>query len=51
MKKKVFTMFLKNHHDDGHVAVRVPAPNGAQEALIESDSETFFRPPYVGHRG
>ena len=27
------------------------APDGAQEALIESDPETYFRPPYVGHRG
>lgn len=49
--KKVFTMFLNNHHDDGHVAVWVPAPHGMQEALVEEDPETYYRPPYVGHRG
>jgi len=51
VKKKVFTMFLNDHHDDGHLAVWVPAANGVQEMLIEEDPETFFRPPYVGPRG
>ncbi|HET7042743.1 MAG TPA: MmcQ/YjbR family DNA-binding protein, partial [Gemmatimonadales bacterium] len=27
------------------------APDGAQEMLVASDPERFFRPPYVGHRG
>ena len=27
------------------------APDGAQQALIDSDPDRFFRPPYVGHRG
>lgn len=49
--KKVFVMFNDNHHDDGHLAVWVPAPDGAQEILIESDPNTYFRPPYVGHKG
>lgn len=49
--KKVFVMFANNHHDDGHVAVWLPVPPGIQTALIESSPETYFRPPYVGHRG
>jgi hypothetical protein len=49
--KKVFTMFSNDHHEDGHLAVCVPAPDGAQEFLIESDPQTYFRPAYVGHRG
>lgn len=49
--KKVFAMFANNHHGDGHVAVWLPAPEGFQEGLIESNPRAFFRPPYVGHRG
>ncbi len=49
--KKVFVMFANNHHDDGHLAVWLPVPAGAQESLIASDPATYFRPPYVGVRG
>ncbi len=51
VRKKVFTMFANNHHNDGHVAVWIPAPPGLQGALIKKAPETFFRPPYVGVRG
>jgi hypothetical protein len=27
------------------------APSGAQEIQIENDPVTYYRPPYVGHRG
>lgn len=27
------------------------AAPGVQEALVSTRPETFFRPPYVGHRG
>jgi hypothetical protein len=49
--KRVFTIFVNNHHDDGHVAVWVPAAPGVQAALIEEDRDTYFRPPYVGVSG
>jgi hypothetical protein len=49
--KRVFAMFANNHHDDGHIAVWLPAGPGVQEALIEEASEIFFRPPYVGPSG
>ena len=49
--KRVFTMFANNHHDDGHVAVWIPAQPGLQEHLIQDAPETFFRPPYVGGAG
>jgi hypothetical protein len=49
--KRVFAMFANNHHDDGHVAVWLPAGPGVQEALIDEDPETYFRPPYVGSAG
>jgi len=49
--KKVFAMFSNNHHDDGHVAVTVPAAIGVQEMLIKKSPGKFYRPPYVGVRG
>lgn len=49
--KRVFAMFANNHHDDGHIAVWLPAGPGVQEAVIEEASEIFFRPPYVGPSG
>lgn len=49
--KKVFCMFANNHHNDGHIAVWLPAPLGIQEMVIASSPEKFFKPPYVGVRG
>lgn len=49
--KKMFVMFANNHHNDGHVAVWVPAPPGVQAGLIEKSPHIYFRPPYVGGRG
>jgi len=51
VRKKVFAMFANNHHHDGHVAVWIPAPAGAQAMLVKSWPKTFFKPPYVGVRG
>lgn len=50
-KGKVFAMVDAHHHGAAHLAVWLPQPLGAQEALIDADSERFFRPPYVGPRG
>src|SRR3981189_3684307 len=51
VKKRVFAMFSNNHHNDGHVAVWIPAGPGEQEALIESFPKVYYRPPYVGVKG
>ena len=51
VKKRVFAMFSNNHHNDGHVAVLLPAPPGLQEALIEEAPAAYYRPPYVGGSG
>src|SRR5882724_3525850 len=51
VRKKVFVMFANNHHDDGHVAVWIPAAPGEQAMLIHTAPETYFHPPYVGVRG
>src|SRR5260370_953895 len=51
VRKKVFTMFANNHHNDGHIAVWIPAPPSLQAMLIHQSPETYFKPPYVGGRG
>ena len=49
--KKVYAMIANNHHNDGHIAVWIPAPPGLQATLIKTEPDKFFRPPYVGVRG
>jgi len=49
--KKVFAMCSINHHNDGHIAVTIPAAIGIQAALIESNPKKFYKPPYVGGAG
>ena len=51
VRKRVFAMCSINHHNDGHIAVVIPAAIGVQAALIEQSSKKFYRPPYVGHAG
>jgi hypothetical protein len=46
----VFVTFANHHHDD-RLSFRSHAPPGAQQALVESDPQRFFVPPYVGGRG
>src|SRR6185436_8474641 len=51
VKKKVFATCSINHHNDGHVAVVIPAAIGIQEMLVKKSPRKFYRPPYVGVRG
>src|SRR5688572_31407509 len=51
VRKKVFAMCSNNHHNDGHIAVVIPAAIGIQAALIKASPEKFYRPPYVGSSG
>lgn len=51
VRDKIFAMFLDNHHGDGRVAMWCKAPPGLQDALVGSDPERYFVPPYVGHHG
>ena len=48
---KVFAMLDDHHHGSPHLSVWLPAPAGVQEALVGSDPDRYFRPPYVGPRG
>ena len=47
---KLFATTADHHHDD-RLGLWCAAPLGAQEALVASDPEKFFVPPYVGGRG
>jgi len=49
--KTTFVMFQDDHHGDGRLALWCAAPPGVQQELVETESDRFFRPPYVGHRG
>jgi hypothetical protein len=49
--KRTFVMFANNHHSDDHTAIWIPAPPGAQAAMIEEAPATYFKPPYVGVKG
>ncbi|MCU1371473.1 MAG: hypothetical protein JWO77_2667 [Ilumatobacteraceae bacterium] len=49
--KKSFVMFHDDHHGDGILGIWCAAPPGAQQELIETEPERFYRPAYVGHRG
>jgi len=51
VNRKVFVMFANNHHNDGHLAVWLPVPEGLQMSLINTSPEIYFKPPYVGARG
>ncbi|MCW2570949.1 MAG: hypothetical protein QOE84_872 [Actinomycetota bacterium] len=46
-----FVMCMDDHHSDGILGLWIAAPAGAQQAAVSRDPETFFVPPYVGHRG
>jgi hypothetical protein len=49
--KHPFVMCWDDHHGDGRIALWCAAPGGAQTALVASDPDRFFIPPYVGTRG
>ena len=49
--KRVYAMFVDNHHADGHVAVWLAAAAGVQQELIEENGAAYFRPAYVGVNG
>lgn len=50
-EKLSFVQYHVNHHNDGRIALWCSAPSGVQSLLIESSSEIYFRPAYVGHLG
>ncbi len=48
---KTFATFAVNHHGDGHLALWLRSPPGAQSLYVEAEPEYFYVPPYVGPSG
>jgi len=44
-------IFVVASVEEGSASMSCKAPPGAQEILVGSDPNRFFRPAYVGHRG
>lgn len=44
-------LWASGHHGVGFPHMWCAAPPGAQQELIATEPERFFRPPYVGTRG
>jgi hypothetical protein len=51
VRKKTFAYFTDDHHGDGRLSLICRAPAGEQAALVGSQPESFYVPPYLGHRG
>ncbi|MDQ3155776.1 MAG: MmcQ/YjbR family DNA-binding protein [Actinomycetota bacterium] len=50
-KSPQFANYTDHHHGVEWTATWAATPPGASEALVLSDPETYFVPPYFGHRG
>ena len=48
---KIFATFSVNHHGDGHLALLLKLPPGAQSMLVDGEPEYFYVPAYVGPSG
>jgi hypothetical protein len=49
--KQFLMLWAEGHHDHTFPHLWCAAPPGAQEELVSTEPERFFRPPYVGGRG
>jgi len=50
-KRAFVTLWEHGHHDDDFPHLWCAGLPGAQDELVKSAPERYFRPPYVGHRG
>ncbi|CAN5578211.1 MmcQ/YjbR family DNA-binding protein [soil metagenome] len=51
VKKQFVQLWVNGHHQNQFPHLWCAAPSGAQEELVETEPQRFFRPPYVGGRG
>ncbi len=49
--KQFLMLWPSGHHDHDFPHLWCAAPAGAQEELVGTEPDRFFRPPYVGGRG
>jgi hypothetical protein len=46
-----FAWLIDDHHGDGRLAIHCKAAPGENTALVGTDTERYFLPPYLAHRG
>lgn len=51
VRKQFLMLWPDGHHEDQFPHLWCAAPVGAQEELVASSPDRYFRPPYVGARG
>jgi hypothetical protein len=49
--KKMFAMYVDDHHGDGRLALWIKSTAEDQDVLVDNDPERFFVPPYMGPAG
>jgi hypothetical protein len=49
--KQFVMLWADGHHDHHFPHLWCAAPRGAQDELVATEPDRFFRPPYVGSRG
>lgn len=49
--KKQFAVYSNDHHGDGRIALVCAGTLELQAMLVDSDPDSYYVPPYVGHRG
>jgi hypothetical protein len=49
--RQFLMLWLDGHHDRRFPHLWCAAPPGVQDELVMTESDRFFRPPYVGGRG
>ncbi|HVB06622.1 MAG TPA: MmcQ/YjbR family DNA-binding protein [Acidimicrobiales bacterium] len=49
--KQFVMLWLHGHHEHQFAHLWCAAPPGAQDELVATEPDRFFRPPYVGGRG
>lgn len=51
VRGKTFAYYLVNYHDDGRIALCAKAAPARQQALVATDPERYYVPPYLGPHG
>jgi hypothetical protein len=46
-----FAYYVFNEHNDGRIGLLCKAPPGQQSRVVQSDSDRYYMPAYIGPRG
>jgi len=51
VRRRRFAWLIDDHHGDGRLAIHCKAAPGENTAVVGTDAERYFLPPYLAHRG